>query len=259
VPVPDSGIPREWVGAAREVLKNNRRPARAGYRDWELSGGILRCAECGRAMTARTCPKPDSGRTYLYYACVAGAYHKRDTCSTRTHHKAEHVEARVWDVVSRILKDPARLRVGLDYMIEQERRNASLADDPATEAARWSEEISEARRKRARYQEMAAEGSVNFDELWERLATLEDNRKTAEQELRTQQRRIEHLARLDQDRDTLLKSYAGVMPEAIDTLGSQERHRVYRMIGMEAHLAADGSLDLSGDVMNFSQLEIPSS
>jgi uncharacterized protein (DUF2384 family) len=144
-------------------------------------------------------------------------------------------------------------------MIEQERRNASLADDPATEAARWSEEISEARRKRARYQEMAAEGSVNFDELWERLATLEDNRKTAEQELRTQQRRIEHLARLDQDRDTLLKSYAGVMPEAIDTLGSQERHRVYRMIGMEAHLAADGSLDLSGDVMNFSQLEIPSS
>ena len=41
VPVPDSGIPREWVDAAREALKNNRRPARAGDREWELSGGLL--------------------------------------------------------------------------------------------------------------------------------------------------------------------------------------------------------------------------
>jgi hypothetical protein len=30
------------------------------------------------------------------------------------------------------------------------------------------------------------------------------------------------------------------------------------MIGMEAHLAPDGSLEVSGDVMNFSKLEISS-
>ena len=46
------------------------------------------------------------------------------------------------------------------------------------------------------------------------------------------------------------------MPEAIDTLGSEERHRVYRMIRMKAYLEADGSLQLSGDVINFSSLEI---
>ena len=57
-----------------------------------------------------------------YYVCVAGAYHKRETCSARTHHKAEGVEARVWSVVSGMLKDPGRLRAGLDYMIEQESR-----------------------------------------------------------------------------------------------------------------------------------------
>jgi site-specific DNA recombinase len=259
VPVPDPGIPRDWVDAAREALKNNRRPARTGYRDWELSGGILRCAECGRSMTARTCPKPESGRTYLYYACVAGAYQRGDTCSARTHHKAEQVEARAWGVVSKILKDPQRLRAGLDYMIEEERRGASLAANPATEMARWLEELSEARRKRARYQDMAAEGLIDFEELRTRLADLEDKRKTAEQELRALRRRTEHLAQLERDRDSLLKNYAGLMPEAIDALGSQERYRVYRMIGMEAHLAADGSFELSGDVMNFSRMEISSS
>jgi site-specific DNA recombinase len=39
VPVPDSGIPRELVEAARVVVENNRKAARAGRRFWELTGG----------------------------------------------------------------------------------------------------------------------------------------------------------------------------------------------------------------------------
>ena len=252
VPVPDSGIPCAWVDAAREALKNNRRPARAGHREWELSGGLLRCAECGRAMSARTFPKPK--RTYLYYVCVAGAYHKRDTCSARTHHKAEEVEARAWDAVSGILKDPERLRAGLDFMIEQERHSAH--GDPASETERWLEEISEAGHKRTRYQEMAAEGLIDFDELRARLAALEDTRKTAERELHALQRRTEHLAQLERDRDSLLETYAELVPEAIDALGPEDRRRTYRMIGLEARLAPKGSLEISGDVMSFGKVGI---
>jgi hypothetical protein len=48
------------------------------------------------------------------------------------------------------------------------------------------------------------------------------------------------------------------VPEAIDTLGSAERHRAYRIIGLEVHLASNGSFELSGDVMGFSKLEISS-
>jgi hypothetical protein len=50
VPVPDPGVPREWVDAAREAIRENRRPSSAGRRFWELSGGILRCGGCGCAM-----------------------------------------------------------------------------------------------------------------------------------------------------------------------------------------------------------------
>ncbi len=46
VPVPDSGIPREWVDAAREAVKHNRRPSPAGLRFWELSGGLFFCGGC---------------------------------------------------------------------------------------------------------------------------------------------------------------------------------------------------------------------
>ena len=168
------------------------------------------------------------------------------------------MEARVWDVVSGILKDPERLRAGPDYMIEQERRGAGFAGDPATETERWLEKISEAGRKRTRYQEMAAEGLINFEELRARLAALEDARKTAEQELRALQHRTEHLAQLERDRDSLLDSYAGLMTEAIDALGSEERRRAYRIIVLELHLAPDGSLEISGDVMSFSKVRISS-
>jgi hypothetical protein len=44
------------------------------------------------------------------------------------------------------------------------------------------------------------------------------------------------------------------MPEKIDALGSEERHQVYRMMRMEVQLASGGSVDLSGDVVNFSKL-----
>ena len=68
VPVPDSGIPRGWVQRAREAIKDNRRPSSAGLRFWELSAGVLRCAECGRAMQTTTITS-STGRAHHYYRC----------------------------------------------------------------------------------------------------------------------------------------------------------------------------------------------
>jgi site-specific DNA recombinase len=47
VPVPDSGIPRDLIEAARAAIEGNRRPAHAGRRFWELTGGIAHCGEYG--------------------------------------------------------------------------------------------------------------------------------------------------------------------------------------------------------------------
>ena len=47
VPIADAGVPREWVVAAREAIKDNYRPKSKDHRYWELTGGILFCGECG--------------------------------------------------------------------------------------------------------------------------------------------------------------------------------------------------------------------
>ena len=110
--------------------------------------------------------------------------------------------------------------------------------------------------KRARYQEMAAERLIDFEELRARLAALEDTRKTAERELRALQTFTERLAQPERDGDSSLDSYAGALPEAIDALEPEERNRVYGTIGMEAHLTPDCSFEVSGDVVCFSQVGI---
>ena len=103
-----------------------------------------------------------------------------------------------------------------------------------------------------------AEELIDFEELRARLSALEETHKIAERELRALKHRTGRLERLERDRDSLLESYVGLLPEAIDALGSEERHRVYKMLGMKAHFGADGSFELSGDVISFSNLEISS-
>src|SRR5215210_6397357 len=48
-PVPDSGVPREWVDAAREAIKDNVRPSDAGRRYWNLKGFSI--ARAGRVSS----------------------------------------------------------------------------------------------------------------------------------------------------------------------------------------------------------------
>ena len=72
------------------------------------------------------------------------------------------------------------------------------------------------------------------------------------------QRRREHLAQPERDSDSLLEIYADLVPEAIDAVETEERRRVYKIIGLEVRLASDGSFEVSGDVMSFSKPEISS-
>jgi site-specific DNA recombinase len=242
VPVPDPGIPREWVDAARRNLSKNRKPANAGRRIWDLSAGLLRCAECGRAMSPRT-----TGQKYFYYACTVGPHKRHPGCGAKKFHPAKEMEERVWDEVSAILSDPEKLRAGLDEMIERER--SLSAGDSEKEAANLNRRLGDIKDRRARYQEMAAADLIDFDELRERLAELDEARADAQRALIAARNRAEQLERLDHDRAALMREYAGTTPEALAALSPEERHRVYRMMRLEVSLAPNGDIEMIGDVV----------
>jgi site-specific DNA recombinase len=95
VPVPNSGIPREWVDTARETLAGNSVPSSAGRRVWELSGGIIKCSECGRNMMIHSVLAPRAKGRRFYYRCRSRNRDGAEGCGHRKCHRADEVEPRV--------------------------------------------------------------------------------------------------------------------------------------------------------------------
>jgi site-specific DNA recombinase len=242
VPVPDSGVPREVVDAARQAIKHNRAPSNAGRRFWELSGGFVRCGLCSRVMDSHTTANP--GRpVYFYYACRTRYKKGVKVCSNGKYLAAAKVEALVWEGVTKLLKNPAQLRADLDAMIEQERRDA-LRGDPDQETKLWADKLAEVERKRARYQDMAASDLITFDELRARLLGLDETRKTVERELEIIGNHREHLAALEADRDALLASLMDIAPMALDSLTPEERRQFYKLLGLSVIAYPDCRLEV---------------
>jgi hypothetical protein len=184
-----------------------------------------------------------SGKPNHYYRCQK-LLSRVEGCENRRTHRADVVEPRVWEFISALLKDPERLRAGLQGMIERERDR--LREDPDQEAKAWADELAATDRKRARFQDMAAGGLIDFDELRTKLEALEETRDAARRELAALENRRERLAEMERDRDTLMKRYVGMVPETLDALTPEERHRIYKLLKLKVNLLTDGTLKVSG-------------
>ncbi|HZY57011.1 MAG TPA: zinc ribbon domain-containing protein, partial [Rubrobacteraceae bacterium] len=243
VPIPDAGVPRELVEAAREVLKENPRPSSAGDRFWELSGGVFVCGACGcRMLATRKKRSPDSDRCYHYYRCPTRRRVDRNACPQgKTSYRAEEIEQRVWRFISDLLKDPAQLRDDLDTMIELQRNGAH--GDPEREAKAWLEKLAEVDRKRSGYIDLAADGIMDRDELHTKLAALEETRETAQRELEALHRHREEIEELERDRDGLLDSLEAVAPSRLEALAPEQRHHVYKMLRLKVVTYRDRTLE----------------
>jgi flagellar motility protein MotE (MotC chaperone) len=152
----------------------------------------------------------------------------------------------VWEFVSGLLKNPDRLRTGLDEMIERECKGTR--GDPARAAKAWVEKLAEVDRERRGYLKLAAQGRMTDKELDEALAELGETRETAERELAAIEGRSERLEALERDRDALMEHYAGMVPEALESLSSEERRRIYMLLKLTVTIRADGVLAASGVV-----------
>ncbi len=238
VPVPDSGIPRELVDAARERVKDNRPAAKTGARFWELSGGICRCASCGRAMSGtrvNTKGRPER----FYYRCPNRAGGGPEACPNGKNHRAEVAEAEVWEEVSSLLKEPERLRVGIERYIEQEHRG-----DPEREMRVWAKRLAEVDDKRSRYHDMAAEGLIDFDELRAKLDALESDRKTAARELEAVRDKAERLTSLKLKTDALIEAYSRKARLGLDFYTPQDKFDAYKALGAKLIAHPDGTREL---------------
>ena len=249
VPVCNSGIPLEWVDAARTAIARYRSPSKLGGRFWELSGALMRCGVCKRAMEpVDRYYRTRSGKkgVICYYRCRE-ANRRKETCPNNKSIRSDKAHPEVWDLVSRLLSDPERLRAGLDAMIDEQR--GALRGDPEREAKVWFERLAALDRKRGGYLDLAAEGIMDRDELRAKLAELQEDRETAEREIAAIEGRREQLEQMERDRETVMEHCAGTVPESLDDLSPEEHHKIYKMLRLEVLAYPDKSLEVSGAIL----------
>jgi site-specific DNA recombinase len=234
VPVPDAGVPREWVLGAREAIKENLWSSNAGDRVWDLTGGVIRCAECGRAMSVNYIRAKDRG----YYRCT-GRYNGglENPCSMSHTVRAEEVGERVWAFVSEILTDPSNLARGLERMIENE-RGTPVAENEAS----WLRRISEIDGKCERLLDLRLEGDITSEQFRAKSAGLKEARAAAEDQLEAIRSRLSHLKDIERSKDALVSHYASLVPHGLAGLSPAERNRVYKTMRLRVFAHRDGTL-----------------
>jgi site-specific DNA recombinase len=233
-PVP-TFLPRGLVDAARAALSAPRPYERKNLaRGWELRG-LMRCPSCGGAMTPHTAKRGE--KRYHYYRCHRGAEYRRGSCKQRMK-RAEEAEEAMWGFVSRVMKDPGRILLGMDALIEQ--RRSEMRGDPEREARAWLERLAEVDQERRGYLRLAAKGRMSEAELDGALAELEETRQTAEKELEAVGGRREEIEQLERDRDALHASWSAAVPGNLDRLTSEGRNALYHRLRLEMRPRGEG-------------------
>ena len=247
IPVPDCGVSPEIVDAARIARSEYRRPASTGYL-WQLSGGVMRCGGCGRAMSGVTGSPRKDGTRPRHYRCYNRVRNGAEACPNGTHHRAEKIEAEAWAKVSILLKDPERLRVGVGRMLK-ERKKSVLRGDPARESKHWYGELEKVESMRSGYLDQQAQGLISMSELKGKLASLEERRLVAEREMGAIARHEERLAELERGLEELTVLYREQAREGLDHYTPQDRHDAYRSLGIHVIAHPDGSTELTGSLL----------
>jgi hypothetical protein len=181
----------------------------------------------------------------FHYYCCHSRYNtgpSRD-CSNRKYLRAEQIEEQVWGFVRGLLRDPERIRAGLDRLIEEERTDAGR-DPERRDAEFWSRKMTETEVERRGYHRLAAKGHMTDQELVAALSELNEIRETAERELEAVRARDEALQCLEHDRDALMEPYAGMVGETLEDLAPEERHHIYKLLRLGVRFRPDWPLEI---------------
>jgi site-specific DNA recombinase len=235
VPVP-AFLSRSLVDLARTTMESNKGAERKYLaREWELRG-IMRCS-CGSTMGTHT-TQPRGGRVYHYYKCKRRSrLGKTGSCRQKALRPTE-VEPAVWNFVSELLKDPEKIKAGMERIIDAEA--AMGRGDPERESEAWAEKLEECARLRSAYQQQQAAGLMTLEELGSMLKDLEETRKLAEAEIAGAAARKNRMEELERDRDDLLSYMSDAVTEGLESLSGEERNRLYRMLRLEVRPFSEG-------------------
>lgn len=259
VPVPvdltGSGLDRGTVERAREAIKDNKQPSKVGGRFWELSGGILTCAHCGKHMIAYSRKSRDERKVHTYYRCRYGTLPDFE-CPNRKSHRAEELETRAWLGVYETATDPEGALVQALTETYEERKR-SLGSGGAAKRSALIEMLATIETKRRNYWNMAASGDIPLEAMREEVAKLDEEKSGIESELEATKDTAEQLEALEGWYESLKQTLQWEedwdIELGLDLGENEERHKLYKRLGINFTVDENGTLEAGWQIKNLLQ------
>ena len=244
VPVPDAGIPLEIVSKARWRVSNNRSPAKGAGRFWELSGGLLRCSECDRAMQVRSINYKDLNKpTYNYYRCQCRWGGKADKCPMTASIPAEKLEAAVWNAIAPMLKNPQFLLDKMHAYFEGRRKELR---GPGVDSEKLVSRRTKLEATWAKYQRAYEADAISIADLKARRAEIDAEREQIDKALERSRNVETELLEIDEAESEFEERILSSDGSLQDTLPGEERRKLYQDFMLKVWVGADAVPRISG-------------
>jgi hypothetical protein len=131
----------------------------------------------------------------------------------------------------------------IEDRLESYRRQARRG----TPTASISERLDKLDGMRRGFQVQQAAGLMTLDELRQRLAEQDDERRTLQGQLAAANRTAADLAELEREAAIIISLYAGRLANFQDR-PPEERRDVYRRLGIQASISKGGLVNIEGDL-----------
>jgi site-specific DNA recombinase len=246
VPVPEAGVPREYVERARARIAAGAgtRPSRAEGRFWELAGGgVLRCGECGNSMRARSVKRRKGSYTDFYYTCN-NAFQKRG-CDHTTLYRAEPTEREIMVAVDDVLADPGKITRDVEAAIHKERR---AARDPDARMRTLAKQLERTVADREQLVRGYVSGRIRESEYDALAAELEDEESGVREEVSRVRHSSARVRELEERREALLRMFGTGLRLGLVWFPPHLRRGVYELMGLRVILQAGGGFSIEGDL-----------
>jgi ribosomal protein L34E len=245
IPLSNAGLSRGNVDAAGERISSNKRrpPSTIAERYWQLSGGIVRCRECGSVLSPKARRRP-SGKVDTWYLCRQRYNRGSGGCTHSCSYRAAPLEEAVWKSVRAFLSHPERVMAEYDRYLAC--RRAQLRGDSGEEAREITERLEKLERRRSGYLDLAADGDMRREELRRKLADVDEHREATWKALREARDRQETIQKLRQDREMVLGQFSAMRGMDLRNISPENRRRVLQALRIRAEVGKGGNVRISG-------------
>ncbi len=98
---------------------------------------------------------------------------------------------------------------------------------------------------------------MTLEDLKTRTYEIDDACRLANSELTEAKARQERMRTVEADAEAVVSLYSSMVPQSLEGMTPEERHRLYRLLHLSVRVNPDGRMDVAGDLTLCNTANIP--